>query len=483
MNESRTCLGIVVMGMLMLSTLSAHADPVDWIDNRAQPNPNLGGIDGANSMHGDSVSSDTFPFKGPGLQPWLSQKGTYGALCTTTLIRSDGRPLAVCSSAAGPKVVLGNKQTGASEAELPLVPGGGFTAAYAYMDLEDRLVVIDGSQNLLSIAAKRVGETWELSVEKSLSLAAQLVPPPSCPGGVPCDSFVGVVPSVGTRVWYVTRMGRIGNVDSETGLIQSLQLPVGENVANTVSSTNDGRLAVVSTRATYLLVADASGAPSIAWRQPYQNALVRKPGQLNAGSGSSPTFFGPGDGTEYLVIVDNAPVQENVVVYDASVGSGGQVICEHPILTPGGSAVENSPIGIENTVIVASSFGYSYPGLPGGPMFIGGIDRVDVNGDGSGCSTVWQNDVKSAAVPKLSVGDQLVYTVGRRNPNGTNAFSTNDTYHFLAIDVTNGKVMQELQIGQGPAFEPLQIAGNPGHGRVYWQGVLTGLVRISPLEE
>jgi hypothetical protein len=38
----------------------------------------------------------------------------------------------------------------------------------------------------------------------------------------------------------------------------------------------------------------------------------------------------------------------------------------------------------------------------------------------------------------------------RRNPNGTDAFSANDTYHFLAIDR---------------------------------QGVLTGLVRISPLEE
>ena len=49
--------------------------------------------------------------------------------------------------------------------------------------------------------------------------------------------------------------------------------------------------------------------------------------------------------------------------------------------------------------------------------------------------------------------------------------------------VTDGQVLQEMQIGQGTAFEPLQIAGNPGHGRVSWQGVLSGLVRIGPLEE
>ena len=103
------------------------------------------------------------------------------------------------------------------------------------------------------------------------------------------------------------------------------------------------------------------------------------------------------------------------------------------------------------------------------------------SGPRSGCSR--DGSPETAAVPKFSVGDQLVYTVERRNPNGTNAFSANDTYHFLAIDVTNGAVMQEMQIGQGTAFEPLQIAGNPGHGRVYWQGVLSGLVRISPLEE
>ncbi|MEZ5168408.1 MAG: PxKF domain-containing protein [Acidimicrobiales bacterium] len=475
-------LALAVFGFALPGTATAQVD--DLVDNRPPPHPALG-LDGAATMHGDSVSSDTTPLAGPGARPLQSTFANLGGVCTVVLIRHDGKPMTVCTAVGNqPQVRLLDRSSGATLAQVNLTPGGAFTGAYAFMDAQDRVIVSDGSYGLIRISATDGPGGWSLTAETVASLASQILPPASCvPVGTLCDTIIGLDPGVGDDVWFATRRGRVGYVDLGTGAIHSFQAPAGEVIANSISTTNDGRVGVASTRAVYLLTKNSlTGDVVVSWRAAYANAGVLKPGQLSIGSGTSPTFFGPGAGDEYLTIVDNAAPQENVVVFDAAADSGGRVVCSVPVFDAGLSATENSEIAIENTIITASTYGYPYPGLPPSPAgFHGGMARVDVNASGTGCDTVWTNTVRSAAVPKLSVPDQLVYTVERRNPAGGDALSATDTYSFLAIDVETGAVLSETLLGSDSTHNALQIAGTAGLDRDWWQGTTNGVEHVTPV--
>ena len=166
----------------------------------------------------------------------------------------------------------------------------------------------------------------------------------------------------------------------------------------------------------------------------------------------------------------------------------GSVVCRTPVLSAFGSGTENSPIGSGRSVIVASTYGYPYPAYPdhagdsepASAPFTGGMARVDVRRRGRGCVTRWESGVRSAAVPKLSLADGLIYTVTRSNPIGGTETSPLDVYSSTTVDPGSGKVVSSAPIGATTAYESLQLAGNIGPGNVLWQGTITGIVRIAP---
>ena len=67
---------------------------------------------------------------------------------------------------------------------------------------------------------------------------------------------------------------------------------------------------VVSDKALYRFDADSKGAPQVSWRVVYPNSEIHKPGQSDAGSGTTPTLMGSG----WVAITDNADPM-NVDVY------------------------------------------------------------------------------------------------------------------------------------------------------------------------
>lgn len=166
-----------------------------------------------------------------------------------------------------------------------------------------------------------------------------------------------------------------------------------------------------------------------------------------------------------------------------------RLVCAVPVLTKGGSGTENSPIGSGRTVIVASTYGYPYPALPEGAgesepkaaPFTGGMTRVDVRADGSGCETRWDSAVRSAAVPKLSTSDGLVYTVTRTAPgNATTSTTAVDGFAAAVVDAQTGAIRRQTPIGTGFFRDALQLAGQIGPGRVVWQGAISGVWRLAP---
>ncbi|MEV7108533.1 hypothetical protein AB0N49_32815 [Streptomyces atroolivaceus] len=167
----------------------------------------------------------------------------------------------------------------------------------------------------------------------------------------------------------------------------------------------------------------------------------------------------------------------------------GSDVCSVPVLkAANGPGSENSPVGVGRSVFVAGTYGYPYPAVPEGAGdsvpatadFAGGLSRVDVRADGSGCSLVWDNSLRSAAVPKLSTADGLLHTVVR-DPliPGTKGTSLLDPYRYVQIDPDSGQITRSAKVGTGSLYDTLQMAGTVAPDGAYLQGTVTGILRIT----
>ncbi|MFC9788311.1 hypothetical protein [Rhodococcus sp. NPDC127528] len=415
-------------------------------------------------MHGDAGSSDATPLAGPGAGKLGVQSYSLLSACPTLLQGSDRMVVALCTSVLGqvPTVHLIDK-AGGSKAKLELAKGSLLGGVYAYLDNQNRLVAVDGNRKL-----QRIGHTADsLSVDSTVDLSGAV------PDG---DAVTGLVPDWQGNVWFATGGGVIGAVDS-AGVARTVRVPQGEQVQNSISSSPDG-VSVATTHALYQLSLAADGTPQIDWRRAYDRGSARKPGQLSWGTGSTPTFFGPATGHEYVAIVDNADSRVNLLVHRAD---NGDEVCKIPVLASGGPGSENSPIGVGNSVFVAGTYGYPYPKVPegAGPAvpasapFAGGMTRVDMDADGSGCHQVWDTNVRSSAVPHLSTADGNLYTVLREGTGGAL-----DGFTFAAIDPATGEVRGRTSLPGTTANDTLQMSALISAEGDYWQGTITGIQRV-----
>ncbi|GAA5095505.1 hypothetical protein GCM10023319_54300 [Nocardia iowensis] len=440
----------------------------------APPNPFLGPL-GTATMHGDAGSSDATPLAGPGAGPVSVSAYPLASACPTLLEGSDNLVVALCTAIVDrtPTVHLIDPAApgpiGHSLAAFPLAKGSLLGGVYAYLDNNDRLVVVDGENRMLRIGhARDATGRWRLTSEQVADLSAVI------PVG---DNVTGLVPDWSGNVWFATGKGVVGLV-AAAGAVATVTLPVGEQVANSISAAPSGRIAIATTHALYELRADSSGRPEVLWRAAYERGSARKPGQLSWGTGSTPTYFGPNTGADYLTIVDNADGQVNALVFRSGTG---QLVCAQPVLTKGGAGSENSPIGLGRSLFVASTYGYPYPAVPegAGPAvpptapFTGGMTRVDVADNG--CHTVWENTVRSAAVPHLSTADGAVYTVTRVGLDTTTPL---DGYAFTVLDPDTGAVTARRPLPGTTVDDPLQMSPLITHGRQLLQGTVTGVLRV-----
>ncbi|MFE3543757.1 hypothetical protein ACFXK0_12345 [Nocardia sp. NPDC059177] len=439
-------------------------------------NPHLGPV-GTATMHGDAASSDATPFAGPGAGNIDSDFHELAAACPTILQGADGMPQALCTKIIdrAPTVFLLDPGTGRPLASLDLTKGSLLGGVYAYLDSQDRMVTVDGSGQLLRIGHRRDGDDWTIFVDSATDIGQAVTG--HCGGG-DCDAVSSVMPDFEGRVWFATDNAAAGFADPATGVTRSIVLGLGEKVANSISSAPQG-VAIATTHALYLVDVDDSGDPRVRWRQVYNRGPARKPGQLSWGTGATPTFFGPGSGTEYLAITDNAATKENLLVFDTATGDR---ICSVPTV----DGTENSPIGAGNSLFVAGTYGYPYPAVPDGAgpsepanaNFTGGMVRVDVVG--GECRVVWTNKALSAAVPRLSVADGKIYTVTRHTVIATGSAGLTDSFRYTVIDAATGRIDTEQLIGATAVHNTLQMVGTITPDRTLYQGTMSGLFRITP---
>jgi hypothetical protein len=425
---------------------------------------------GRPELHVDAYQTDVHQGLGP-LGNGTTRLDTFlEGDCGSVTFDSQGRIVTVCVGVEGPKLALLDPHTLETLALMPLPPrqpGTGGSAGifndfagggYFYLDNQDRAVIPTTTRHIYVVdETPAPGFSIEHDYDVSGSLASS------------SDKIISALPDWSGRIWFASIQGVIGTIDPASGAVHTL--PLGEPISNSFAVDETGGVYVVTTKALYRLDADGSGTPVVTWREIYQNSGIAKPGQSDAGSGTTPTLMG----RDYVSILDNADPM-NVVVYRRAKGvSGSRLVCTSPVFDKGASSSDQSLIGTATSMVAENNYGYTGPtATQNGATTKPGLQRVDIDADGNGCHTVWRsNEIAPTIVPKLSAAAGLVYTY-TKDPQPNNA----DAWYLTAIDFRTGRTVYKALGGEGFGHNNNYAPVTLGPDATAYVGVLGGLVAL-----
>jgi hypothetical protein len=490
MRDRLTTLAAAATAVAAIAAPPAAAEPIperppvipppEFIGERAQANPiSLGAAptpprhpfmapNDSSNIHDDAYQTDSADRPGP-LGREMERVSTFQeAECASLTFDRKGRVETVCVGVDRPTLVLMHPRTldTLAEYELPeREPGGGSPTSdfsgggYFYLDHRDRAVVVTNDRHLYVIA-QRDGPEFERVRNYDLNPVLDSD-----------DKLVAAMPDWSGLIHVVSKEGVVVTVDpsQRDGRIRSLDLQ--EPIGNSFAVDEDGGVYVVTDEALYRLDADRRGRPRVTWREEYENIGVTKPGQTQAGSGTTPTLMG----SDHVAITDNDDPM-NVVVYKRKANVNGErQVCEQPVFEQGASATDNSLIATKRSLVVENNFGYAGPQSTVGPGSTApGLERVDLDRDGSGCSLTWHSDERApSVVPKLSLRNGLVYTY-TKDPDPT----FEDPWYLTAIDFRSGETIYKRLAGRGLGFNNNYAPISIGPDGTAYVGVLGGLVAL-----
>lgn len=476
---------------------------------------------GQGSMHNDSYNSDTHSTAGPvGTALTVDSADMsilFGGQCGNTLITSDGTLLSFCPDISkvaifamvhdtvgfrkvAQELLLPNRES-SETGDLSEIMSDTSGGVYFHLDSQDRIVLVDAENNFRIIALQTLStpvngysrqfvEIANYDLDVGIPLVIE-------PGGTTRQADVtDVMPdwSNDGLYWFVTREGHVATVDTRHGAVTASDIHLvtlpGEEFLNSVAMDSNGVYAA-SDHAMYRFVRGSNDEPVQVWRETYNRGTMLKPGQVNQGTGTTPTLMGEYD--DLVAVTDNADAAINLVVYKRTadvMGGGNPAICTIPLFNDPAqskgdgtykSATDNSPIGYRDSVVIGNTYGYTSP--LSSDWVTPGLWRVDVIRNAGqqpvGCSVVWKNNTsRQTAVSKLSTGNGLVYTYSREPISIGAPHEISRAYYFGAVNFSNGELAFKVLTGTGGNFNdnysPITIAPD---GKAYI-GVFAGIVSV-----
>jgi len=450
------------------------------------PNPFMA-PNGRSNVHDDAYMTDTYTVSGP-LGDGSEPSSLFTRECGSITFDSQGRIVTICVGLDRPVLALLDPHTLAPLAALPLPLrnlGGGnpFTdfsgGGYFYLDQDDRAVIPTNDRHVLVVG---IVAGTQFAIARDYDLSGKI------PAG---EGIVSVLPDWQGRIWFVTRGGLVGTIERADGTVRAMRLS-GEGISNSFAVDETGGVFIVSDEALYRFDAGSNGAPRVNWRVVYPDSGIHKPGQSDAGSGTTPTLMG----RKWVAITDNADPL-NVVVYRRAAlpkkkGEGRKakrrLVCSAPVFGKGASAADNSLIGTDRSLIAENNYGYaiSAADLSGGES-APGLTRVDVVKRKDGrkgtrkrkarfrCRVVWTSDERApSVVPKLSLANGLVYTYTR--PPRDDGI---DAWYLTALDFRTGRTVYRRLAGTGFGFNNNYAPVTLGPDGTAYVGVLGGVVAFT----
>jgi hypothetical protein len=415
------------------------------------------------SIHSDAYQSDTDRLSGPlGVEP-STLSGSYLGVCGSVTFDAKGRIVTVCVGPAVPRLYLLDPATLEQLAMYLLPPrqsvpanifqdfaGGG----YFYLDDKDRAVIPTTTRHVLVVREAGDGFALDRDYDVSGTLASD-------------DKIISALPDWSGRIWFASVKGVMGVIEPLSGAVKTLD--THEEIQNSFAVDESGGTYLVTIAALYRMDAGPDGAPAVTWREEYPNARVAKPGQVDAGSGTTPTIQGAG----YVSITDNADPMDVVVYRRGRDVTGPREVCRVPVFSKGESASDNSLIGAGRAMIVENNYGYTGPtSVFQGGRTAPGVERVDIDRDGKGCRRVWHSDeVSPSVVPKLSLANGLVYLY-------TKEPGANDPWYLTAVDFRTGRTAWKRNTGTGLGFNNNYAPVTIGPDGTAYVGVIGGIVAV-----
>jgi hypothetical protein len=442
---------------------------------------------GRNNIHNDAYMTDVYRVPGP-LGDGAETSALFARECASVTFDSQGRIVTICVGLDRPVLALLDPVTLTPLATLPLpfrnaqgssnltsdFSGGG----YFYLDHRDRAVLPTNERHILEVAITPTSGGPEFTTTRDYDVSGAV-------GS--SDGIISVLPDWKGRLWFITRAGLVGTVDRVSGAVR-IQRLAGEGISNSFAVDETGGVFIVSDKALYRFSAGPGGAPRIDWRIVYPNSGVHKPGQSDAGSGSTPTLMGRGK-KGWVAITDNADPM-NIQVYRRSRKRGRnragkkrkRAVCHRAVFSKGGGATDQSLIGTSRSLIAENNYGYAgINSTMNGGTTTPGLARVDVVSKRRKgrkrklvCKLRWTSkETAPSVVPKLSLSNGLVYTYTK--PQGSP-----DAWYLTTLDFRSGRTLYKRLAGSGFGynnnFSPVTLSRD---GTAY-VGVLGGLVRFAP---
>jgi hypothetical protein len=466
---------------------SQLAQPKPLADGWLPDNPHMSSS-GANSMHGDTYASDTHPWAGP-VSPDAEVTFSGKGPCAGMGVTREKLLLLQCGGAQNFTLRLVDPKTLEDLASYKLPPRpstmqavehadldkvySDSSGAYFFIDDVDQAVVADAAQHIQRIDhAQAQDGSWSFRQTDDWDLSGYL--PHDCttytnplPQGK-CDPITGVLPDWNGLLWWITRFGRVGTLDPQTGKVKLVRL-AGEEIENSHAVSEDG-VSVVTDHALYEFRARPDGTPYVVWKARYDRGSQRKVGQINQGSGTTPTMLGK----KYVAITDNADPRMHVNVYKrADHVTGKRLVCSVPVFGKGASASENSIVGWGNGLLVENNSGYLNPTTRvAAETQPGGVTKVAVGRDG--CHVAWTNPVLSpSVVPKLARGNGMLYLYSpQRIAPGL------DDWGLTVVDWRTGKTVTRIHTGNGAPYDNAWAPITLGPGGVAYISCFGGLISV-----
>jgi hypothetical protein len=420
---------------------------------------------GLSNLHVDAWQTDRNTWFGPLGREMNRTSNLEVADCASVTFDTAGRIVTTCVGLQGPRLVMFDAKTLEEKATFALPPrapqvsgdpnpftnfsGGG----YFYLDNRDRVVLPTTTRHVWVI-----GETPGpgFAVQRDYDLSGVVAP---------TDALISALPDWSGRIWFASVAGVVGTIDPGSGAVKSIDL--GEGNGNSFAVDETDGVYVVSNAAMYRFVAAADGTPKVSWRKTYGNIGQKKPGQTQAGSGTTPTIFA----RKYVTITDNADPM-NVLVYRRD---DGALVCKQPVFAKGAGSTDNSLIATDSSIVVENNYGYTGPAaVENGNTTTPGVERVDLD-RGGGCHKVWHsNEISPTVVPKLSLSSGLVYVYAKPKLEGGQ-----DGWYLTAIDFRTGKTVFRQLAGEGLGFNNNYAPITLGRDGTAYVGTLGGIVRLA----
>jgi hypothetical protein len=429
---------------------------------------------GDSGIHDDGWQTNTYDRPGPlGVAPRTISNSLI-ADCASIAFDSAGRVVATCIGLATAALYLMDPHTLAvlgkyrlpgrsisSVIDNPNIFQGFGGGGYFYLDNLDRAVIGTNNGHILVLAENATASGFTLVHDYNLN-------------GVLLngETLNSALPDSTGLLWFVAKQdGVVGTLNLETGATHVRRLGSGSDgeIENSFAVGMAGDVYIATNHALYRFDAGANGRPDITWQVTYANTGKRKPGQVDAGTGTTPAIL-PGG---YVAITDNADPMD-VVVYRTDPAAAQRQVCAIPVFAKGASATENSLIAAGPSLVVENNYGYTSPASTSlGGHTKPGFARVDIDADGGGCRLVWTNTTVAAptVVPKLSLATGLVYAY-------TKTRAVTDPWYWTAIDFRTGQVVWRSLAGAGIGFNNNYAGLTLGPDGTAYLGTLGGIIAM-----